>query len=71
MNELRIGDIITDALEREDLEVTSRDYNIQTHERVLTVCYTRSNMAAPCFEIRIKDTTHLLPEPAESDTIDT
>lgn len=62
MNELRIGDIITEALEREDLQVRTRDYNIQTHERVLHVCYTRENVEAPCFEIRIKDSTHLLPE---------
>lgn len=71
MNELRIGDIITDALEREDLQVHARDYNIQTHERVLHVCYTRDVTQAPCFEIRIKDVTHLLPEPEKSDTIDT
>lgn len=71
MNELRIGDIITDALEREDLEVTDTSYDIQTHERTLRVCYTRSNIAAPCFEIRVKDVTHLLPETKESDTIDT
>lgn len=71
MNELRIGDIITDALEREDLQVRTRDYNVQTHERTLNVCYTRSSVAAPCFEIRIKDVTHLLPKPARSDTIDT
>ena len=62
MNELRIGDIITEALEREDLEVTSRTYDIQTHERTIRVCYTRNNMDHPCFTIRIKDTTHELPE---------
>ena len=62
MNELRIGDIIRDALEREDLQLQHSTSNIQTHERVLHVCYTRHDTNTPCFKIVIQDVTHVLPD---------
>lgn len=61
MNEFRIGDIITCALEHEDLQVQDRSCNIQTHERVLHVCYTRHDTNTPCFKIVIQDVTHVPP----------